>query len=168
MRRSRNNHREIWRSKGFGSFLFNLKRNHLWLRRLASLWIIVIALEFFCPVFDCPDEYNFSAENITLASSVARRNAPESDELSSFSVKSESLKKAFDSDQAAAFDDDSKSVTKENGVHCADECLCHAVAIPSLAFKLPDHFTKPEFVRIYDTDEPTLALSPPFEPPKFA
>lgn len=168
MRRWRNNHREIWRSKGFGSFLFNLKRNRLWLRRLAFLWIIVIALEFFCPVFDCPNEYNFSAENLTSASSLFHQNLPKSVESSSFSIKSESLKKAFDSYKMVDSQEEAKSVTNANNVHCADECLCHAVAIPSLAFNISDRFNKPEFVSISDTDEPTLALSPPFQPPKSA
>jgi hypothetical protein len=168
MRRSRNNHREIWRSKGFGSFLFDLKRNRLWLRRLAFLWIIVVALEFFCPIFDCPDEYNFSAENLTSTSKFLRPNLPQSDLLSSLSIKSESFKKAFDSYKAADSQGDTGHMTTGNSVHCADECLCHAIAIPSLAFNISDRFNKPEFVRIADNDEPTLALSPPFEPPKSA
>lgn len=168
MRRSGKNHREIWRSKGFGSFLFNLKRNRLWLRRLAFLWIVVVALEFFCPVFDCPDEYNFSAENLTSAVFTILPDAPESRELLSFSINSENLKRTFDSYQAFDSEHGAQSVTKGNDVHCSDECLCHAVAIPSLVFNISDRFNKPEFIRISDTDEPTLSLSPPFEPPKSA
>lgn len=165
MKRSRNNHRELWRSKGFGSFLFNLKRNRLWIRRLAFLWIVIVALELFCPILDCPDENDFSGEK--SAQVLVSQKSESSDKLELVSIYNQSG--CQDSSFKSVFSsDNTESISKEKVVHCADECPCHATAIPSLAFKLPDHYVKPAFSSITYTDALTLALPPPFEPPKSA
>lgn len=165
MKRFRNNHRGLWRSKGFGSFLFNLKRNRLWLRRLAFLWIIIVALEFFCPIFDCPDENDFSGANQAQVLVSHKAALTDKSELFSVSDQSGCEDASFSSVSSS---DNTESISKGKAVHCADECLCHATAIPSLAFKLPDNYMKPAFASINYTDALTLALPPPFEPPKQA
>lgn len=167
MHRRRRNHRELWRTKGFASFLVNLKRNPLWLRRLAFLWILILMLEFFCPVFDCPDENFLPNETAQQVLAFDQPESPDSTDQLSLSNQSEEFKQSINT-LSVSSEDDAQSISKANSVHCADECLCHAVAIPSLAFKMPDSYVKPTFVAISYSDALTLALPPPFQPPKSA
>lgn len=168
MHTRRRNHRELWRTRGFASFLVNLKRNPLWLRRLAFLWILILMLEFFCPVFDCPDENFLPTEPARQVLALDQPQSTDSTDQFSLSNKSKKFKQSINSLSPSSSEDDVQSISKGNSVHCADECLCHAVAIPSLAFKMPDSYVKPTFVAISYSDALTLALPPPFQPPKSA
>ncbi|HRH45197.1 MAG TPA: cytochrome C oxidase subunit IV family protein [Pyrinomonadaceae bacterium] len=131
------------------SFFFHLKRNHLWLRRFAFLWLFLIALEISCPILECQDLEDFSSPEITATVNFVEFNS------------SESATKQHTNDE---------SITAVNSPleHCGDECLCHVTAILGLNFDFPKVNIEYSPVLISYNKQPIVSLSPPIQPPKRA
>jgi len=133
------------------SFFFYLKRNHLWLRRFAFLWLFLIAIELACPILECP---NF--EDFNSAATTATTNFYESNSAKSILQKNS---------------DDEQLVTVKGNTapeDCNDECLCHVTAIVGIVFEFPGDYPEYSFVKNIYTNEPTVTISPPSQPPKNA
>jgi hypothetical protein len=122
------------------------KRN---LRRLSAVWILLVAIELFCPAF-C-DEPAFAAEV----------NSPRSEV--SFSVDDADKT----SGQTFVSADEDQNICRQDKSVCNDECLCHATAIPSLNFAVSkETFTSKERLP-FTYGEPVFnSLPPPYQPPK--
>lgn len=133
------------------SFFFHLKRNHLWLRRFAFLWLFLIALEISCPILECQDLEDFSSPEIFASVNFVQSNP------------SESVSKNLTND-------DSISAVNESSPfeHCGDECLCHVTAILGLNFELPKINIEYSQLLISYDKQPIVSLSPPIQPPKRA
>lgn len=124
--------------------LIKRKRN---LRRMSVAWLFLLALELFCPVF-C-DEPAFAAEH---KSPQAEINMLVEGEKDSPDV----------SVSAAAFES-----TDDGEAFCDDECLCHAVAIPSLnGINVKEFYSRSEAIRISYGKPLFNSLPPPYQPPK--
>lgn len=137
------------------SFFFYLKRNHLWLRRLAFLWVFVIALEVSCPVIDCE---NSISELFSPPSSA--------ENINQLDLKSENpfISQNKDTDKTTHLELSNHNLT----VHCADECLCHSAAVINFNFALPKNYIDPDASITKSIGAPTISISPPFHPPKQA
>jgi len=117
-------------------------------RQLSVLWVFLILVELFCPVF-C-DEPAFATRQSSPSSIV--QTASQSD-----SVTNE------------------KSVTildyqaTQDEKNCDDECLCHATAILGISFSSPEKsfFSKDRIAFLTSTPY-TNSLSPPHQPPKIS
>jgi len=122
------------------------KRN---LRRQSALWLCLVMLELFCPVF-C-DEPAFAAQI----------NSTKIEAAASINNRQEKSSETFISGC------DHQGSGNHEGTVCTDECLCHAVAITGLcpsSFK--DSFNKGERIA-FKYGEPVFnSLPPPFQPPK--
>lgn len=122
------------------------KRN---LRRLSAMWLFLIVLEMFCPVF---------CEMPTFAA-----------ELDFSSTETVSLIDRKD-------DSTENSVTvcnHENNHHeqivCHDECLCHATAIPNLGVIVRQESKVRNEPIAFNFGEPVFnSLPPPDHPPKLS
>ena len=120
------------------------KRN---LRRLSAMWLFLIALELFCPVF-CETQTFASEPNLPspqTAFSIDRRDA------------------AAENFVAAC---DHRNSHPEQTV-CNDECLCHATAIPNLSIITPKESVIRSEPIAFNFGEPIFnSLPPPYHPPK--
>lgn len=157
MKQQRNKHyKPALRRTRIGSFIFNLKRNRLWLRRLASVWLFLIIFEVACPVLDCQTAVDLeptAAASVSIYNGFNVSDATQPETVLSLSVGDE---KSFD------------TMTGSADAHCTDECLCHVTAIPNLAFNFPGNYIKPAFSPVEYKDALTLSLPPPFQPPKIS
>ncbi len=126
-------------------FRFIKKRKNL--RRLSAVWLALVLIELFCPVF-C-DEPSFAAKAIASQPTVNR-----------------SIEKAEDDSQTFIEGCDHQNENEE-GNYCNDECLCHATAAMSLnVVPLKDFLTAAERID-FSYGEPVFnSLSPPYHPPK--
>jgi len=149
-RQNRNYRKRRRRFSPIVSFIFHLKRNHLWLRRFAFLWIFLIALEIACPILECRNLVDFSPNTATVTSDFFEPNS------------SESISQNTNDEQTVA------SIGQPASDYCRDECLCHVTGIPGLVFDFPSVYSKYTLSLATFKGEPTLANSPPFEPPKTA
>lgn len=112
-------------------------------RQFVVLWMFLIALELFCPVF-C-DEPTFAAQ-------------PDSP-VSIVQILSENDESAAISDYQAA----------EDEKICNDECLCHATPIVGMACSVPEKsFFRNERIAFLTSNPYTNSLSPPHRPPKIS
>lgn len=150
MKRQNRHYRKRRRFPPIVSFIFHLKRNHLWLRRFAFLWIFLIALEIACPILECRNPVDFRLSTATVTSNFLTPNS------------SESISQNTNDEQTTI------NIEKSASDHCSDECLCHITAIPGLVFDFPRVYNKYIVSITTFKGEPTLANSPPFEPPKTA
>ena len=118
-------------------------------RRLSVVFLFLVTIELFCPVF-C-DKPSFAAESISPQpkSTVSMQQEAEARETS-----------------ASANDDQHRN--GEQTV-CNDECLCHATAMPSAGITTPKRFYfRHEPVGFYFTDPVLSSLPPPDLPPKLS
>ena len=117
-------------------------------RRLSVLWVFLIALELFCPVF-C-DEPAFAAEQkspLSFVQTVSENDTMTNEESATIS---------------------GYQATQDEGI-CTDECLCHATAIPGISFPLPEKsFFRSEPIAFLIAAPYTNSLSPPHLPPKIS
>ena len=157
MKQQRNKHyKPAWRRTRIGSFIFNLKRNRLWLHRLASVWLFLIVFEVACPILDCQTAVDLEPAEAANISIYNGYNASIESQPEAVLIQSAGDEKSFD------------TMTGSADAHCTDECLCHVTAIPNLAFNFPGDYIKPAFSRVEHKDAPTLSLPPPFQPPKLS
>lgn len=121
------------------------KRN---LRRLSALWLCLVMLELFCPVF-C-DEPSFAAQI----------NSPKAEATSTVKDSSESSRTSISGC------DHQNSGSHEQTV-CNDECLCHAVAMTGFAAAdLKDPSSESARIALRYGNPVFNSLPPPFQPPK--
>jgi hypothetical protein len=110
-------------------------------RIFSVMWVFLIAIELFCPVF-C-DEPAYAAQQNSPISIVQSLSENE--------------------DSAAISDYQS---TQEEKV-CNDECLCHATAIIGIGFSTPEKsFFRSERIAFLTSNPYTNSLPPPYHPPK--
>lgn len=122
------------------------KRN---LRRLSALWLCLVMLELFCPVF-C-DEPAFAA----------KVNSPRTEAAASINNSQEK------SSETSISGCNHQGSDNHEGTVCMDECLCHGVAITGLGpSNFKESFNKGERIA-FKYGEPVFnSLPPPFQPPK--
>lgn len=124
--------------------LIKKKRN---LRHLSAMWLFLIVLELFCPVF-C-EQQTFAAEP----------NFP----------SAETAYSTYRRDGSAA---NFVSVCEHQNIHheqvvCDEECLCHATAIPNLSIIVRKESVVRNEPIAFNFGEPVFnSLPPPFHPPK--
>lgn len=119
------------------------KRN---LRRLSAVWLCLVIIELFCPIFcDEPTFAATSSPQTTINYSIA---------------ETENTSNAF----LSGCDHEN---TGEEGTLCNDECLCHATATLSLNITgIKESFTHGERIA-FSYGEPVFnSLPPPYLPPK--
>lgn len=148
-------YRENWRRTRIGSFIFNLKRNRLWLRRFAFVWMFLIVFEIACPILECRDSNELLSDSGMNVSSCREIKDSVDADSSALLAGSGDLKEATHLESSPAS-------------HCTDECLCHATSVPNLAFNFPATHVKTRYSALRSKDAPTLSLPPPFQPPKTA
>lgn len=120
------------------------KRKHK--RQFSVLWVFLIAIELFCPVF-C-DEPAFAAEQKSPPSFV--QTVSENDTVTNEESATISGYQAAQEEEI-----------------CTDECLCHATAIPGVSFPSQEKsFYRGEPIAFLITAPYTNSLSPPHLPPK--
>ena len=126
-------------------FRFIKKRRNL--RRLSVVWLFLVIIELFCPVF-C-DEPTFAA-NLNTEQAAVNYSIEKSEDNSQNSI--------------SAYDQQNFGEEKAN---CNDECLCHAMAVLSLNIvNLKDSFITREDID-FSYGEPVFnSLPPPYLPPK--
>ena len=129
--------------------LYRIIKKKKYKRLLGVLWVFLIAIELFCPVF-C-DEPSFAAEQNSQAAIVQKLSASEDVAISE---SSDSI-----SDEGAAQDQPV----------CNDECLCHATAVPGISVgSLKEVHFRGERIAFLTSETITTSLSPPHQPPKIA
>lgn len=122
------------------------KRN---LRRLGAMWLFLIVLELFCPVF-C-EMQTFAAE-----------------------PKFPSPEKTFSVDRENDSTENFVSACNHQNSHheqitCNDECLCHATAIPNLGIIAHKESVVRSEPIAFNFGEPIFnSLPPPYHPPKLS
>lgn len=117
------------------------------LRRLAAVWLFLLAVELFCPAFG--DAESVIAAGHKDSQCTAAADAGEQNE-SGVSMT------ATDSDHQ----------NHEQSV-CHDECLCHATAIPSINIvTLTETIIDRENIAFRYGDPVFNSLPPPYQPPK--
>ncbi|HXG84574.1 MAG TPA: hypothetical protein VNI84_11155 [Pyrinomonadaceae bacterium] len=157
MKQQRNKHyKPAWQRTRIGSFIFNLKRNRLWLHRLASVWLFLIVFEVACPILDCQTAVDLEPAERANISIYNGYNAWDASQPEAALT------------QSAGDEKSSGTMTGSAAAHCTDECLCHVTAIPSLAFNFPGNYIQPSIAAVGYNDAPTLSLPPPFQPPKIS
>ncbi|HQU81811.1 MAG TPA: hypothetical protein PKY59_01715 [Pyrinomonadaceae bacterium] len=117
------------------------------LRRLSAVWLFLVIIELFCPVF-C-DEPTFAATSNPSQTTVNR-----------------SIEETEDNSETSITDYDHQN-SDEKGNFCNDECLCHAMVVMSLNFvNIKDSLITGERMA-FSYGEPLFnSLSPPYIPPK--
>lgn len=117
-------------------------------RQLSVLWVFLILVELFCPVF-C-DEPAFAARQSSPSSIV--QTASQSDSITN--------------EKSVVILDYQATQDEKN---CDDECLCHATAILGISFSSPEKsfFSKDRIAFLTSTPY-TNSLSPPHQPPKIS
>ena len=133
------------------SFLFHFKRNHVWLRRLAFLWLFLVVVEIACPVLECQDLTEINSPQITATVKFYEPN----------SSKMVSLLSPSDNSAFAVKDSSAPE-------HCNDECLCHVTATLNLHFDIPKVHNDYSLPIISYDNQPEISISPPIQPPKNA
>lgn len=120
------------------------KRN---LRRLSAIWLCLVLIELFCPVF-C-DEPTFAATN-----------SPQTTVNYSISSDEENI-------SCASISGSDHQNSSEEKTVCNDECLCHATAVPVLnVISLKESIAHEERIA-FGYGEPVFnSLPPPYLPPK--
>jgi hypothetical protein len=116
--------------------------------RFVGLWLCLVAIELFCPIF-C-DEPAAVAANLrsseTEISSVVRTS----------------------SDATSASVEQSAASTDDQSAYCDDECLCHAAAIPCVVVGTKPSAIRSEPMMIGYANAFSSSLPPPYLPPKFS
>jgi len=127
--------------------IFRVIKRRRNLRRLSVVWLSLVIIELFCPVF-C-DDNTFAAEINSQQTTV-----------------SYSIEKKEDSSQHSISADDHQNSDEEQA-NCNDECLCHAMVVLSLNIvTLKDSFIAGEHID-FSYGEPVFnSLPPPYLPPK--
>ncbi len=149
-KRLRKNYGKRKRLSRLVSFFFFLKRNHLWLRRFAFLWLLIIVLEIACPLAECKDLTDLDSHQTVSAAEYSEKKSTESVSILNSDINSFS------------------HIEENNAEHCKDECLCHVSAILGLKSDLTKIYNKySPLVASYQI-EPIVSISPPSEPPKTA
>ena len=157
MKQRRNRHyKSAWRRTKIGSFIFNLKRNRLWLHRLASVWLFLIIFEIACPILDCQTAADLEPMDAASISIYNGYSSLEASQPEAAFTQTAGGEKSFD------------TVTGVAAAHCTDECLCHVTAIPGLAFNFPGNYIQPSISAVNYNDAPIQSLPPPFQPPKLS
>lgn len=124
--------------------LIKKKRN---IRRLAGVWLLLLAFEFFCPIF-CEDSV-FAAQPAPPPLAVKVKSV-------------EPKKNAPDSVTEGDFQNQDQKV-------CNDECLCHATAIPSLnLITLKNSVKLIVHIPLRYGNRVSNSLPPPYNPPKIS
>lgn len=118
-------------------------------RLLGVLWVFLIAIELFCPVF-C-DEPAFAAKQNSQVSIVQKLSARED----------------------VANSESTDSISDESGAEdqpvCNDECLCHATAVLGISVaSLKEAHFRGERIAFITGAPVTNSLSPPHQPPKIS
>jgi len=118
------------------------------LRRLAALWLFLLVIEFFCPVFG--DEESIIVAGLNDSQCAVVSAIKENDKNAGISI--------------TAGDPDHHN--HEQSV-CHDECLCHATAIPSVnIITLKQSVTGSQSIAFRYGNPVFNSLPPPFQPPK--
>jgi len=129
--------------------VFRIIKRRRNLRRLSVVWLFLLTIELFCPAF-C-DDSDFRTENYPPKSQITA------------SIESE---KAESSETSVSICDNQNS-GDHNKTVCNDECLCHAVAIPSLnTVDLKNSVVHSEKIAVHLSQPIFNSLPPPFLPPK--
>jgi hypothetical protein len=119
-------------------------------RQFCVLWVFLIAIELFCPVF-C-DEPAFAAQQSSSTSSVVRNVAENDGDVAETTIS------------ASAFE-----AQDDRQPDCNDECLCHATAIPGITISSLKETVLPGERIAFSTAAPAVGShSPPYQPPKFS
>lgn len=118
-------------------------------RHLGLLWLFLVALELFCPVV-C-DEPAFAAAK---------------EEPVRTSVQIAYTAKPMEHVEAGSISDGQAS---DDQPLCTDECLCHAVSIPSLSSTTTKESSfRGERIVTLSSGDYSNSLSPPYLPPQYS
>lgn len=127
---------------------FQFFRKRTTKRRLIGLWLCLVAVELFCPIF-CAERVAFGANSRAAETEISSQSlATSNTEVTSI-------------DQYAAQADD-------HGTSCGDDCLCHAAAIPCIAIDTEPTALRSEHMTIGYANAFSNSLPPPYLPPKFS
>ena len=131
--------------------VFRIVKKKKNLRRLSVVWLFLVTVELFCPVF-C-ETRAFAAEP----------NIPPTEKKLSLERKAGSP-----DDSATVTASDDLSRTRNNQIVC-DDCLCHATAIPSINRVAPkEPFFCSERIAFHFGEPLFNSLPPPYHPPKLS
>ena len=117
-------------------------------RRLAAVWLCLVAMELFCPVF-CDEP----------AAAAANLNLPDIEVSSQIRASADSTGHSIGQSYLQPIDQSQP---------CNDECLCHAAPIPCVIVgpKPGAHRSEPSLIGYANAF--SSALPPPYLPPKFS
>ena len=131
--------------------IFRIVKKKTNLRRLSVVWLLLIAIEFLCPVFcearplTVVPDFPTTVANLTIGQKVD----------------------AADDSSFAVYNDSTHD--PQNQTVCNDECICHAVAIPGTNFVMPKEPLVRSGRMAFHFDEPIFnSLAPLYHPPKLS
>lgn len=127
---------------------FHFFRKRIIKRRFVGLWLCLVAIELFCPIF-CDEPAAFAAN---LRSS-------ETEISSEFRASFDAVRASIEQSTASADD---------QSAYCNDECLCHAAAIPCVVVGTKPSAIRSEPMTIGYANAYSSSLPPPYLPPKFS
>lgn len=130
------------------SRFFQYLRKRMTKRRFAVLWLCLVGIELFCPVF-CDEP----------AAVAANSSFPEPEIIAQVRESSDPTTSSIESASVSA---DDQSTT------CNDECLCHAAAIPCVVIGTKPSSLRSEPMIIGYANAFSSSLPPPYLPPKFS
>lgn len=116
-------------------------------RRFVALWLCLVGMELFCPVFCDTPAY------LTAVSA-----SPVTEISSSFQVSPDNSETSVDTADLG------RGVGKSTV--CNDECICHATAIPSVAVGMKSGATRSDRLASVYRDGVANSQTPPYLPPK--
>lgn len=130
----------------YGVFLSIRKRAAK--RRFVALWLCLVAIELFCPALCGEQTY------------AATSKFPQTEIRCTTITKSDASEMSLSS-------------CNNQGEHdqltvCNDECLCHATAIPGLAFSMESVSVQTDRISLLFAESIFSSLPPPYLPPKFS
>lgn len=144
-------HRLIYRIEVFSRLrvrmygIFHSLRKRAVKRRFVALWFCLVAIELFCPAL-CEQTFaetsNFSQAELNI--STKTKSGTSETSLSSCDDQGE----------------------HGQSVVCNDECLCHAIAIPSVAIRMDPLSVQRERIAVRFHETAFNSLPPPYLPPK--
>ena len=128
--------------------ILKLIRKRIFRRRVVALWLSLVAIELFCPAL-CEIGANAATPSSHSSASVAMV-VDESDGRTAAVTSCET-----DGDHETTGD-------------CNDECLCHAVAIPSITGDIASAAIDRSPIMPTNNSPIFNSLPPPYIPPKFS
>ena len=129
--------------------ILKLIRRKIIRKRVAVLWLGLVAIELFCPAL-CE---------------IGTNAAPPPPSQSTVSV---AIAVEQSDERAAAITNCETDGDHETSGDCNDECLCHAVAIPSIAGDVTSSSIERTAIPLKYGFPIFNSLPPPYLPPKFS